>query len=74
MASDTVDNVRSVVLENEGEGGFGIPDNRVRHGYGNTRSDRVTGTHGYGYGIGIWHTAAYRVPVPRCDGYFTGIL
>ena len=47
---------------------------RVRHGYGNTRGDRVTGTHGYGYGIGIWHTAAYRVPVPRCHGYFTGIL
>ena len=47
---------------------------RVRHGYGNTRGDRVTGTHGYRYGIGIWHTAAYRVPVPRCHGYFTGIL
>ena len=47
---------------------------RVRHGYGNTRGDGVTGTHGYGYSIGIWHTAAYRVPVPRCHGYFTGIL
>jgi hypothetical protein len=29
MAGDTVDNVRSVVLENEGEGGFGIPDNDI---------------------------------------------
>ena len=36
---------------------------RVFHGY-----------HRYGYGIGIWHTATYRVPVPQCHRYFMGIL
>ena len=29
--------------------------------------------HRYGYGIGIWHTVAYHVPVPQYHGYFTGI-
>ena len=24
---------------------------------------------GYGYGSGLWHTAAYHIPVPRCHGY-----
>ena len=29
MPGDAVDDVRSIVLENEGEGGFGIPDNDI---------------------------------------------
>ena len=29
MPSDAVDDVRSIVLENEGEGRFGIPDNDI---------------------------------------------
>ena len=29
MPGDAVDDVRSIVLENKGEGGFGIPDNDI---------------------------------------------
>ena len=29
MAGDAVDNVGSIVLKNEGEGGFGIPNNDI---------------------------------------------
>ena len=38
------------------------PTFRVWHGYGNTCGDWGHGYHRYGYGIGIWHTAAYHVP------------
>ena len=55
-------------------GGVGQKMDRVQHRYGNTHSDQVMGTHRYGYSIGIWHTAAYRVPVPRYHRYFMGIL
>ena len=38
------------------------PTFRVWHGYRNTCGDWGHGYHRYGYGIGIWHTAAYHVP------------
>ena len=36
-------------------------------GTGNTRRVSKTGT--AGMGRILWHTAVYRVPVPRCRGY-----
>ena len=43
---------------------WGLPPktNRVQHRYRNTYGDQGHGYHGYRYGIGIWHTAAYCVP------------